>query len=149
MERLGIAADVSHLNHAGFWDVIESGSPVIASHSNAAAVWQHPRSLNDEQIKALIERKGLMGLSFVKDFLGEKEDSGRQALLRHIMHVLDLGGENILAIGSDFDGATMHAELNGIQYVLPLYQYLADQGLNEQVLDKMFYLNAYNYFYER
>ena len=149
MKRLGMAADVSHLNHAGFWDVIESGVPVVASHSNADAVWQHPRSLNDEQIKALIAREGLMGLTFVKMFLGDGEDTGRQAFLRHLTHVLELGGENMLAIGSDFDGATMHPELDGIQYVQSLYQFLADQNIDKHVLDKLFYLNAFNFFTER
>jgi len=146
MARLGVAADVSHLNRAGFFDVARSEAPMIASHSNAAAVWAHPRSLEDDQIKALIEREGLMGLCFCRDFLGKGEDSGREAFLRHLLHVLELGGEHILAIGSDFDGAPVHPELEGIGQIEPLHRYLAGQGIDEETLDNIFYRNADRFF---
>jgi len=148
MNRLGMAADVSHLNRVGFWDVFDSGVSMIASHSNAASVWEHPRSLTDDQIKGLIERKGLMGICFANGFLGEGEDTGRDAVLRQVRHVLELGGEKILAIGSDFDGTLVHSELNGVRCIELLYQYLSDHGIDKQALDDMFFNNAYD-FYQR
>jgi len=146
MAGLGMVADVSHLNRAGFFDVAQSEVPMVASHSNAAAVWAHPRSLENDQIQVLIERNSPMGLNFYQGFLGEEEASGREAVLRHLLHVLDLGGKDILAIGSDFDGATVHPELNGLKQIEPLYWYLAGQGIEKQTLEHIFFQNAYDFF---
>ena len=148
MGRLGMVADVSHINRAGFWDVLNSNTPVVASHSNAAAVWMHRRSLEDDQIEGLIGRQGLMGLCFGRDFLGEGEDAGQEAVLRQIGHVLELGGAGILSIGSDFDGARMHPELDGLHMIEPLYEYLQRHGIDEQTLNDIFFWNAYR-FYQR
>jgi membrane dipeptidase len=72
MNKLGMIVDVSHIAEKGFWDVLElSEDPVIASHSNSQAVWEHPRNLTDEQIKGIAQKKGVIGLNFVADFLGD------------------------------------------------------------------------------
>lgn len=142
-----IAADVSHLNRAGFVDVANlTETQMLASHSNAAAVFPHPRSLDDEQIRVLIQRRGLMGLCFCKQFLGKNENCGRQAFLRQLYHVLNLGGEHILAIGSDFDGAEMHSELTGVESILSLYVYLLQNGIPKETLNCVFFENARAFF---
>lgn len=101
----GMLLDVSHLSQAGFWELVElSSRPFIASHSNAAAICNHPRNLSDEQIKALIAMDGRMGLTFFPAFVREGGKAGSEDILRHIEHVCSLGGERHLMFGSDFDG---------------------------------------------
>lgn len=106
MARLGMILDVSHLSVRGFWEVMEfSEVSVLASHSNCRALCPHPRNLDDDQIRALIERDGLIGLTFVPKFLHPDPEQARvEDLFRHLDHVLDLGGENHIVFGSDFDG---------------------------------------------
>ncbi len=71
MNRLGMFVDVSHLSEPGFWNVMElCTAPVIASHSNCSAVWNHPRNLTDRQIKAIAEHGGVIGVNLVPDFVG-------------------------------------------------------------------------------
>ncbi|WP_031932890.1 dipeptidase [Brevibacillus borstelensis] len=108
MNRLGMVIDLSHVAEPGFWDTLElSKDPVIASHSNTRSICDHPRNLTDEQIKALIANKGVMGLTFVDFFVtSEKRTVWIDDLLRHLDHVCALGGVDHVAFGSDFDGIT-------------------------------------------
>lgn len=102
--HLGILLDVSHLAEAGFWHLMElSQAPVLASHSNTFELCPHPRNLSNEQIKAIITKKGMMGLTFVPWFV-KSVNPQISDLLLHIDHVCALGGENQLGFGSDFDG---------------------------------------------
>lgn len=158
MRELGIVADVSHLNRAGFYDAVSSGARVIASHSNSESVlletrkdsedksFSCRRSLNDEQIKLLIETDSLIGINFCKSFLGDEGDDGFEAVYRHMSHILELGGENILAIGSDFDGCEINPELAGIDKITDLFGFLRQKGLDLPLLHKIFYDNAFNFF---
>ncbi|SDX15515.1 dipeptidase. Metallo peptidase. MEROPS family M19 [Marininema mesophilum] len=106
MERLGLILDVSHLSVRGFWEVVQQvRTPVIASHSNCRALCSHVRNLADDQIRALIQRQGLMGITFVPQFVHtDPKQASIDDLLGHVEHVCSLGGEGILTFGSDFDG---------------------------------------------
>ena len=104
MIAMKIAVDVSHLNERGFWDTLSCGAVPLASHSCARALCGHTRNLTDEQLKALFEAGGYVGINFYPAFLS---DSGRARIadiIRHLDHMLALGGENALGFGSDFDG---------------------------------------------
>ncbi len=104
MNRLGMLVDVSHIAERGFWDVLEvSEHPVIASHSNSKAVCPHPRNLSDEQIKALAQNGGVMGVTFVPSFIDANAPS-LERLLDHVDHIVNLVGVDHVGIGSDFDG---------------------------------------------
>ncbi|WP_157729525.1 dipeptidase [Tumebacillus algifaecis] len=104
MNRLGMIVDVAHLGEKGFWDVMEvAKAPVIASHANARAIHDHRRNLHDNQLQALFKTGGLIGVTFVPMFVGTG-DVAISDLMRHIDHILELGGEDHLGIGSDFDG---------------------------------------------
>ncbi|UFJ42214.1 dipeptidase [Brevibacillus humidisoli] len=109
MNRLGMIIDVSHLAEPGYWDVLEhSQQPVIASHANTRHWYDHPRNLSDKQIKGLIEKGGVLGLTFVPYFLtSEKRTVCIDDLLRHLEHVCSLGGVDHVAFGSDFDGISV------------------------------------------
>ncbi|MFY9416452.1 MAG: membrane dipeptidase, partial [bacterium] len=103
MNRLGMVVDVSHLSPAGFWDVLEhSRHPVIASHSNARGLHDHPRNLDDEQIKALAARGGVIGINFAPQFLGP--GARLETVLDHIDYIARLAGCDCIGLGSDYDG---------------------------------------------
>ncbi|WP_044893695.1 dipeptidase [Bacillus alveayuensis] len=97
--------DVSHLSEKGFWDVIEMADFPIASHSNAYQLCPHPRNLRNEQIRALIEKNGVIGITFVPQFL--KQDNIKVTIadvLHHLDYICSLGGSQHVGFGSDFDG---------------------------------------------
>ncbi len=158
MKKLNMVADVSHLNRAGFFDVISSGAAVIASHSNSKTVLEKTRkdsedklfacrrNLDDEQIKLLIECKGLIGINFCRSFLGDEGDDGFEAVYRHMSHILDLGGESVLSIGSDFDGCEINPELAGVDKMPALESYLMQKGFDNSIIENIFYKNARNFF---
>ena len=158
MKRQNIVADVSHLNRAGFYDAVSSGAKVIASHSNCKTVLEKTmndgaekefackRSLDDEQIRILCECGSLVGINFCRYYLGNRGDDGFEAVYRHIAHLLDLGGENIIALGSDFDGCEINPELAGIDKMTALYSFLLGKGLDNTLIDKIFYNNSMNFF---
>ena len=105
MDKKGIYADVSHLNEAGFWDIANNMNlPPIASHSNARALCEHTRNLKDEQIKAVIEKKGYIGINFYSAFLAKGRPATLEDVFAHIDYIAQMGGIDVLGFGSDFDG---------------------------------------------
>ncbi len=111
MEKLGIIIDVSHISESGFWDIIENThKPIIASHSNCKAICNHPRNLSDEQIKAIAEKGGVIGINFYPKFLTKEEKATIEDIIRHIDHIDKLVGINHVGLGSDFDGISTTPE---------------------------------------
>ena len=108
MGRIGMAVDVSHLNDAGIDDVLSEEVKVFASHSNSRAVYYSPRSLSDEHIRAIAQKGGTVGVNFYHKQLCDGEPAHIEDVVRHAMHILEVGGENCLAIGSDFDGMGLY-----------------------------------------
>lgn len=106
-DRLGIILDVSHLSEKAFWELCEQSSrPFIASHSNAYRICPHVRNLKDDQIRAIIEKNGRIGITFVPAFVRAEHPQIKDLLL-HIEHICSLGGENCVGFGSDFDGTDL------------------------------------------
>lgn len=104
MNRLGMMIDLSHISERGFWDVLDkSTDPVMVSHANCQKLCNHPRNLSDDQITALAQKGGILGLSFVPEFLGEDKPCIEE-FMNHLDHVAGLVGTDCLALGSDFDG---------------------------------------------
>jgi len=101
----GIAADLSHASDRLAFDLLHEidkrgyAIPLIASHSNAREACAHPRNLPDPLIRELARRGGLLGINFVKDFVGRDPD---EAFVRHLDHLLEMGMEGHLAFGADF-----------------------------------------------
>jgi membrane dipeptidase len=105
MDDLGILADVSHLNEAGFYDIVERAKlPVVASHSNLKTLCGSFRNLTPDQARALIEKKGFIGINFYSDFLADGRDATVDDVIRHIEGFCELGGVECVGFGSDFDG---------------------------------------------
>lgn len=99
-----IWTDVSHLSVRAFWDVVEHGRYVIATHSNAKAICTHPRNLDNQQLTALIEKNSLIGVTFVPKFLRNDRNASVSDIIHHIEHICSLGGASNIGLGSDFDG---------------------------------------------
>lgn len=105
----GIVLDLAHLNERGFWDVAQmSRAPLVASHSNAHALCPHARNLTDEQLRAVADSGGIVGLNFGTYFLrpdGALDTATPvEVMLDHIDHMIDVMGEAHVGLGSDFDG---------------------------------------------
>ena len=104
MHELGVVIDVSHLNDAGFWDVVSlSEAPIMATHSCCRALCDHPRNLRDDQLKALAAKGGVVGITFVPRFVSAVAPA-LSDLLDHIDHAVQTAGIDCVGLGSDFDG---------------------------------------------
>jgi len=155
MSRLGMLVDVSHLSDAGFYDVCrELKGPFVASHSNAREVTRHPRNLTDDMIKKLSDHGGVIGLnfcgSFVENYLGEiyapRENLGccAEDLVRHAKRLIQVGGIDCVALGSDFDGiGYAPEELTDCAKMPLLVSALERGGFNGEAIEKICWKNAY------
>lgn len=148
MERLGIIVDVSHLNDAGFWDVVKlSTKPFVASHSNARSICNVARNMSDEMILALKEKGGVMGLNFCSQFLKEGSDvSSIEDMVKHILYIRDLAGIDVLALGTDYDGISCDLEIENCSQIQKLKEALIQAGLSTEEIEKIFYKNALRVF---
>jgi membrane dipeptidase len=107
LNRSGIVVDVSHAGEKTFWDCIElSKAPVIASHSCARALCDHYRNLSDDQVRALSEKGGVIGVNFYSKYLVTRGRAYVATVVRHITRFAEVGGIECVAIGSDFDGVS-------------------------------------------
>ncbi|WP_310732558.1 dipeptidase [Paenibacillus sp. 1011MAR3C5] len=130
-----IIVDVSHLSERAFWDVAAlSYKPIVASHSNVRELCDHPRNLTDLQIGAIIDSGGLIGITYVPQFVRAAGDVTIDDVLRHVEHICALGGEKHLALGSDFDGIDRHVQgLSHPGQVVALQEALLKRFSPEQV----------------
>lgn len=108
-----IFTDVSHLSEKAFWDVIAVARYPIASHSNARAICDHVRNLDDEQAKALFAKDGLVHIVYYPPFVNAGGAASVEDVVRHIDHLCALGGEKQIGLGSDFDG--METKITGLE----------------------------------
>lgn len=105
MNALGMIIDVSHLSESGFWDVKKiSSKPFIASHSNARALCNHPRNLNDKQLKAIAEIGGVAGITTYPPFLNASGYAQIEDFFTHVDYMVQLIGIDYIGLGCDFDG---------------------------------------------
>jgi membrane dipeptidase len=143
MNRHGMAVDVSHLNAGGFWDaLLHSEKPVIASHSNAHALCRHPRNVTDDQIRAIIACRGFIGLNFASPLLNQSADATVEDIVLHALHILELGGEDVLGFGSDFDGIEKAPiDINGAQDFPAVMKALEKAIPGRDLLERIAYRN--------
>jgi len=139
MNRLGLMIDVSHAADSTFYDVLKySTKPVIASHSSARAICNHPRNLDDDQLRALASKGGVVQLCLYKPFINQdKEKASLSDAIRHLCHIIDIAGINHVGIGSDFDG---DGELIGCRAANELMQFtlrLIAEGFDDDSIAKI------------
>ncbi len=154
MERLGVMIDVSHLSDGGFYDVLNhTKKPFVASHSNARALASHCRNLTDDMIKKMGERGCVTGLNYYGAFLynfqtSDSTYSSVRDMARHARHITNVGGIEVLGLGSDFDGFTGGCELTDCSKMYLLENELKKQGFSSSDIDKIFYKNVLNVYKE-
>lgn len=175
MNELGMIIDVSHLNDKGFMDVCDiSKSPFIASHSSSRELCSNVRNLDDKMIKMIADRGGIIGVNFYSLFLENvdrafekkineykqkkeykklddmlyKTLSKNESIVKHINHIKNVGGENIIAFGSDFDGISCNLEMQDFRGIQGLIPCLEKAGFNYIQIEKLYYKNALNFFKE-
>lgn len=138
MAELGVVLDLAHIAEPGFWDALKaSQGPVVATHANARALHDHPRNLKDEQLKAIAERGGLVGITFVPGFLS-KNGADLDDVLAHLDYMVQLIGEDHVALGSDFDGITAPpTRLTGVQCLPALTEEMLKRGYSEERIAKI------------
>lgn len=143
MNSLRMLVDVSHLSDKGFYDVASiSTKPFIASHSNARSVTNHPRNLTDDMIKIIAEKGGVMGLNFCSSFLGDPKVSRIEDMVKHLKHIRNIGGADVMAIGTDFDGISSDLQIKDTGEMNLLYSAMEKAGFSQEDMDKAFYKNA-------
>lgn len=146
MEEHKVIVDVSHLNKQSFWDVCNFATrPFIASHSNCNSVYQHKRNLDDDQIKEIVQMNGLIGINFYTDFVCDNKNYTVDDLIYHIDKLLELGAQDIICLGSDFDGADMPDCLNQIEKLHDLERAISRQ-FGEKLKNKILFENANRFF---
>lgn len=138
----GIILDLAHLNEKGFWDVARTSKhPLVASHSNVHALTPVARNLTDRQMDAIRDSKGIAGLNFAVTMLREDglEDANTpmETLVRHIEYMVERMGIDCVGLGSDYDGATIPADIADAAGSQVLVEALSRAGYGEEDLAKL------------
>ncbi len=145
MNDLGILIDVSHLSDQGFYEVVSlTDYPVAATHSNARKIHKHSRNLTDDMIKKIADIGGIIGVNFCANFLNNKKKSYITDILRHMNHIKNVGGVEVLALGSDFDGISCELELKNYSFMQSLVDKMDDFGFGNEEIEKICFKNAMN-----
>ncbi len=147
--ELGIVPDISHASLKTADEMFEIAEyynkPIIASHSCSYSVYDHPRNLRDEQFERIKKIRGIVGLSFCSYHLAPKnEECTSENILLHIERYLELGGEDIICLGADMDGAPLPSDLLGIQSIPMIYEKICDR-FGKNIADKITFDNANNF----
>lgn len=148
MEKQNIIPDASHLSDGGFYDLIDIlKKPFIASHSNARSVVNHRRNMTDDMIRALSNKGGVMGLNFCSAFCKPNgvnsidEVTTIEEIINHAKHIKNIGGIEVLGLGSDFDGIENEVQINDISKMDKLFYELKKVNFTESEIEKVFYKN--------
>jgi membrane dipeptidase len=138
--ELGILVDLSHLNEAGFWEVARLHvGPLVASHSGAHALCAASRNLTDRQLDAIGASAGLVGIVFASLFLradfADDADTPIELIVSHARYVADRIGVEHVALGSDFDGATIPVALGDAAGLPRLLVAFAEAGFTAEEIE--------------
>jgi membrane dipeptidase len=140
--QLGILVDVSHLNAAGFADVARLATgPIVASHCACHALCAASRNLTDEQLREIARSEGLVGIVFAVPFIRadghDDPNTPLSAIVAHVRHAVAVAGIDHVALGSDFDGATMPAPLADVAALPGLLTALRDDGFSAAEVERL------------
>jgi membrane dipeptidase len=135
-ERCGVIVDLAHINRRGFFEALELATlPVMISHTGVAGVHPHWRNVDDEQLRAVADNGGCVGVIFARRFLG---GASIDAVVDHILHVIDVAGEDVPALGSDFDGFVVPPiGLEDVAALPNLTVALSRRGVSARALEKI------------
>jgi len=144
--QMGILVDLSHMNTRGFWDVAEiSDAPLVATHSGAHALCPSPRNLIDDQLRAVQERGGIVGVNFSRAFLREDglgdEPTPLTEIVRHVEYLVETMGVDHVAFGSDFDGTQVPQDLGDASGLPRLLDAMREAGFSSGEIRKIAWEN--------
>ncbi|GIL02204.1 MAG: membrane dipeptidase [Alphaproteobacteria bacterium] len=147
--ELRILVDLSHLNEKGFRDVARiSDAPLVATHSNAHALCASSRNLADRQLKVIAESRGIVGLNFAVAFLrpdgAHRSDTPLELMVRHLSHLIDMLGEDGVALGSDFDGAMIARDIGDVAGLPNLVEAMLKAGFGRSLVARICHANWEN-----
>ncbi|WP_087972335.1 dipeptidase [Oceanobacillus rekensis] len=149
MNKLGMVIDVSHMSENTFWDILEvTEAPVMATHSGINALKNHQRNLTDEQLKALAENGGVIGIVFYPVFLTNEPEAYVTDIADHIDYAVNLIGIDHVAIGSDFDGSDMPADIQDVTNLHKITDELVNRGYSSQDIQKILEKNTFRLLME-
>lgn len=149
---LGIVPDISHASEQSVDDVIEIArkyqKPFIATHSNSYSAYGHSRNLRDRHLQALMELGGIVGISMCCAHLRDcsQKNADIEDVVRHIERYMEFGAQDHLCFGCDFDGTDLPTGINHVGDLQKLAERLSALGYSQELLDKLFWQNAYNFF---
>jgi membrane dipeptidase len=151
MNAKRILVDLAHINPAGFWDahkVHDQSQPLIATHTGVSGVKKHWRNLDDDQVKAIANTGGTIGIIYAQNFLKTKITPADGAMVvAHMQHVIDLVGDDFVSIGSDYDGMIVPPpDLRCGSHYPRLVQHMLTQGWAPERIEKVLGLNALRVF---
>ncbi|MHA1730031.1 MAG: dipeptidase [Promethearchaeota archaeon] len=152
MQSMGITVDVSHLNDKSFWDVLKiTQKPIIASHSNCRSLCGILRNLSDEQIRAIHDVGGTIGINFgifmlTRDKNINASNMKLDLIKKHIDYIINLADINTVAIGSDFDGVGVPNCIKDASYIQKLFNYLSENNLTKNDIEKISHKNLLRIF---
>jgi len=135
-ERCGVIVDLAHINRRGFFDALELATlPPMVSHTGVIGVHAHWRNIDDEQLRAVADKGGCVGVIFARRFLG---GASLDSVVDHLLHIVDVAGEDVPALGSDFDGFVVPpVGLEDIAALPNLTVALSRRGVPPRVLEKI------------
>jgi membrane dipeptidase len=140
-EALGVLVDLAHINRKGFMEVCAMATrPPIVSHTGVIGAFRHWRNIDDEQLRTVADRGGVVGVIFCPEFLG---GDGLAPVVKHLQHILDVCGEDTPALGSDWDGFIIPTnDLRDAAHLPLLTDALLAAGIGEEVIGKVLHRNA-------
>ena len=141
MNRCGVIVDLAHINRKGFFDALAATTqPPMVTHTGVLGVHDHWRNIDDEQLRAIADKGGCVGVIFARRFLG---GAGLDAVIDHLLHIIDVAGDDVPALGSDFDGFVVPpVGLEDVACLPNLTAALARRGVTEARLRKILGGNA-------
>ncbi len=160
MEELGIIIDVSHADERTFWDIVDiTSKPIIASHSNVYNLCPVDRNLKDEQIRAIANSGGIIGINSWYEFV-DRENPSLDKLVNHVDYLVNLAGIDHVAFGFDFtdflDDTTVSSfntgelsttlGINSAEEIPNIVKALKDRGYNNEALEKICFNNLRGLF---
>ena len=138
LNRLGILVDLAHINRAGFLEAAaRSRAPVVVSHTGVSGGHDSWRNIDDEQLRAVADTGGVVCVIFAPYYTDGKLFGDSTGIVRHLLHVIDVVGEDHVGLGSDLDGFVFPpTDMPDISYMPVLTQRLLEAGLSEQRIRK-------------
>ncbi|HHZ16986.1 MAG TPA: dipeptidase [Peptococcaceae bacterium] len=139
MNRLGMLIDLAHLSESGFWDVLSlTEKPVAVTHTCCFALHRHPRNLTNEQLLAIKNNQGIVGINFYPTFLGKQKKITLDQVVEHLEHAVSVCGVEHVGLGSDFDGIeTVPRGLEDVSKLPALSEKLLQRGWKREEVEKI------------